>query len=136
MKSKDLQKLVFCKYEQGDGPTKIFRDLNGFVGLRTVNRWCKMIRGTGSIQLSTSPGAPRLARTNKDHWPPNSPDLNPLDYSMWDEFAIAINWKTVISKTTLIEELKRAVKEIRQDVILQSCSSWTIRLQRVLKNDG
>ena len=23
---------------------------------------------------------------NKDHWPPNSPDLNPLDYSIWDEF--------------------------------------------------
>ncbi|CAF5016161.1 unnamed protein product, partial [Rotaria magnacalcarata] len=64
------------------------------------------------------------------------PDLNPLDYSIWDEFARAINWKTVISKTTLIKELKRAVKEIRQDVILQSCSSWTIRLQRVLKNDG
>ncbi|CAF1629333.1 unnamed protein product [Rotaria magnacalcarata] len=73
---------------------------------------------------------------DKDHWLPNSPDLNPLDYSIWDEFARAINWKTVISKTTLIEELKRAVKQIRQDVILQSCSSWTIRLQRVLKNDG
>ncbi|CAF4644113.1 unnamed protein product, partial [Didymodactylos carnosus] len=22
---------------------------------------------------------------DKDHWPPNSPDLNPLDYSIWDE---------------------------------------------------
>jgi hypothetical protein len=28
MKSKDLQKLVLSKYENGDGPTKIFRDLN------------------------------------------------------------------------------------------------------------
>ena len=65
MKSKDLQKLVFCKQEKGDGPTKIFRDLNGFVGLRTIHRWCKMSRSTGSIQLSTLPGAPGLARTNK-----------------------------------------------------------------------
>lgn len=52
---------------------------------------------------------------DKDHWPPNSPDLNALDYCIW--------------------ELKCAVKEIQQDVVLQSCLSWTIRLQHVLKND-
>ncbi|CAF3813941.1 unnamed protein product, partial [Rotaria sp. Silwood1] len=23
---------------------------------------------------------------DEDHWPPNSPDLNPLDYCIWDEF--------------------------------------------------
>ena len=40
------------------------------------------------------------------------------------------------SKATLIDELKRAVKKIRQDVVLQSCSFWTGRLSRLLKNDG
>ena len=29
MKSKDLQQVVFRKYEDGDGPTKIFLDFNG-----------------------------------------------------------------------------------------------------------
>ena len=72
---------------------------------------------------------------DKDHWPPNSPDLNPLDYCIWDEFAQCVNWKRVTSKATLIDELKRAVKKIRQDVVLQSCSSWTARLSRLLKND-
>jgi hypothetical protein len=47
MKSKDIQKIIFSKYEKGEGLTKIFRDLNGAVGLRTVKRWCKMIRDTG-----------------------------------------------------------------------------------------
>jgi transposase len=65
MKSKDLRKVVFWKYEDGDGPTKILRDLNGSLGLNTIKRWCKTIRDTGSIQLSTSPGAPRFARTSK-----------------------------------------------------------------------
>ena len=37
------------------------------------------------------------------------------------------------SKATLIDELKRAVKK---NVVLQSCSSWTARLSRLLKNDG
>ena len=72
---------------------------------------------------------------DKDHWPPNSPALNPLDYCIWDEFAQCVNWKKVTSKGTLIDELKHAVKNIRQDVVLQSCSSWTARLSRLLKND-
>jgi hypothetical protein len=38
MKSKDLQQVVFRKYEDGDGPTKIFRDLNGSLGLATIKR--------------------------------------------------------------------------------------------------
>jgi len=65
MESKDLQKVVFCKYEDGDDPSKIFRDLNGSLRLTTIKRWCKMIRDTGSIQLSTPPGGPRFARTIK-----------------------------------------------------------------------
>ena len=73
---------------------------------------------------------------DKDHWPPNSPDLNPLDYCILGEFAQCVDWKKVTSKATLIDELKRAVKKIRQDVVLQSCSSWTARLSRLLKNDG
>ena len=50
---------------------------------------------------------------DKDYWPLNSPDLNPLDYSIWDEFAQQINWAKVKSKKTLIDELKRSVKRIR-----------------------
>ncbi|CAF4691140.1 unnamed protein product [Rotaria socialis] len=50
---------------------------------------------------------------DEDHWPPNSPDLNPLDYCIWDEFVGHINWNNVQSKVTLIRELKRAVKKIR-----------------------
>jgi hypothetical protein len=65
MKSKDLQKVVFRKHEDDDGPNKIFRDLNGSLGLNTIKRWCEMIRSTGSTQLSTSSGAPRFARTSK-----------------------------------------------------------------------
>ncbi|CAF4105925.1 unnamed protein product [Rotaria magnacalcarata] len=144
MKSKDLQQVVFRKYEDGDGPTKIFRDLNGSLGLATIKRWCKMIRDTGSIQLSKPPGGPRFARTNEKIF-----DLDGMydsqNQRIWaasrdeaDEKGSikCVNWKKVTSKATLIDELKCAVKKIRQDVVLQSCSSWTARLNRVLKNGG
>ena len=60
MKSKDLQKVVLSKYQNGDNPTKIYRDLNGGIGLRTIERWCQMIR---SVKLSIPPGGPRFSRT-------------------------------------------------------------------------
>lgn len=72
---------------------------------------------------------------DKRHWPPNSPDLNPLDYSIWNTFVHQMNWNKVRSKKTLINELKRAVKKIRETVIFESCNSWTNRLYRLSKND-
>ena len=72
---------------------------------------------------------------DKDHWPPNSPDLNPLDYSIWDEFVHQMDWNKVKSKQTLIDELKRAVKKIRATVVFESCYSWTNRLYRLSEND-
>ena len=64
MKSKDLQKIVFSKRQNGDGPTKIFRDLSGGLLLKTVKRWCKMINQTGSINIGRRPGCSRIIRTS------------------------------------------------------------------------
>ena len=72
---------------------------------------------------------------DKDHWPPNSPELNPLDYCIWDEFVGHINWNNVQSKVTLIVELKRAVKKIRLQIVFESCKKWTNRLYRLKEND-
>jgi len=63
MKSKDLQKLVLSKYEVGQAPKKIFQDLYGLVGYRTIERWCRMIRETGTINLSKPTGCHRTIRT-------------------------------------------------------------------------
>ena len=52
MKSKDLQKLILFKYEVGQTLKKNFQDLNGAVSYQIVKRWCKMIRKTGTTDLS------------------------------------------------------------------------------------
>ena len=70
---------------------------------------------------------------DKDHWSPNYSYLNPLDYSIWGEFAQQINWAKVKSKKTLIDELKRSVKRIRDSVVLES---WNNRLYRLSNNNG
>ena len=63
MKSKDLQTAVKNKYENGDGPTKIYRDLGGVVSLTTIKSWIQRLSTTGSITLAYSPGRPRTVRT-------------------------------------------------------------------------
>ncbi|CAF3746453.1 unnamed protein product [Rotaria socialis] len=73
---------------------------------------------------------------DKDHWPSNSQDLNPLDYSIWDEIAHAANRDKIKWENTLIIEVKRAVGKIRQQVVFESCAFWTNRLYRISQNGG
>ena len=63
MFSKDVQKVVLSKYENGNNVRKIFRDLNRCVGLRTIERWLKQIRAIGTIDTSKPPGPSCTIRT-------------------------------------------------------------------------
>ena len=49
MKSKDIQKAVKIKFENGDSPTTIYRDLAGVVSLQTIKLWIKKINNIGSV---------------------------------------------------------------------------------------
>ena len=62
MKSKDFQKLVLSKYSKSKEPTKIFRNLNGFVSFHIIELLCKSVRETCCIDLSKSAGRPRRIR--------------------------------------------------------------------------
>ena len=62
MKSKDLQKLVLSKYDNSDGTTKLFRNLNGTLRLSTIERWCRRIREVGIIDLVNPCGCSRTIR--------------------------------------------------------------------------
>ena len=72
----------------------------------------------------------------KDRWPANSPDLNPLDYCIWNEFVEAMDWSRIKTKLTLIEELKRSIKKVKPEIVLESCKDFSKRLYRLLQNDG
>ena len=65
MKTKDIEMIVLSKYEKSDGTTKIFQDLNGTISVSTLKQWCRRIRRSDSINLSKSPGRPRIIRTKE-----------------------------------------------------------------------
>ena len=49
---------------------------------------------------------------DRNHWPLNSPDLNPLDYYPWDKVGKTIKQNSVTSKKSLLVALKLDVKEV------------------------
>jgi hypothetical protein len=42
---------------------------------------------------------------NNERWPPNSPDLNVLDYYVWNAVTNAMQWDKVKNYDSLIEEI-------------------------------
>ena len=62
------------------------------------------------------------------HWPPRSPDRDPLEYYVWDDLAQTVKGDTAISQHTLIVALKHIVHEISQDVVSEICPPWNNRL--------
>jgi hypothetical protein len=71
-----------------------------------------------------------------DIWPPNSPDLNPLDYFMWNEIENRIKFKKCENRDDLIKNIKKAVRLIPQKMIQESIDQFRPRLYAVFKNCG
>jgi AraC-like DNA-binding protein len=74
----------------------------------------------------------------KDQWPPNSPDLNPLDYHVWG--AMLDKYHKLQPKPNTIRDLKIALELIweglAQGPINKAIKSFTKRLRTCVDTDG
>lgn len=71
---------------------------------------------------------------NRDLWPANSPDLNPLDYCLWSILEANVCSKKHTSLDALKCDLRREWAKIDQDVIRRACQAFEKRLAIVVKN--
>lgn len=88
---------------------------------RTTQEWC-------------SANLPDFVK--KDCWPPYSPDLNPLDYTIWSALEAKVN---EVSHSS-IEHLRRAIErewnKLSMDTVRNSITSWKDRLQKCIRARG
>jgi hypothetical protein len=74
----------------------------------------------------------------KDEWPPNSPDLNPLDFHIWG--AMLEKYQAYIPKPTNKTELKIVLEAIWNDLpqepIKKAVLAFKKRLQACIRADG
>jgi len=74
----------------------------------------------------------------KDEWPPQSPDCNPMDYSVWEsrkENAYR-GQREKCTEPELKGKLLESWQEIGIDDVRTCISSWTKRLRAVCKQNG
>jgi hypothetical protein len=71
-----------------------------------------------------------------DLWPPNSPDLNPVDYRIWGFMQERVYRRPVNS----VEELKKRLLEVwskmEQCVVDEAIDQWRIRLNACVNANG
>jgi len=80
-----------------------------------------------------------VAFIEPDMWPPNSPDLNPVDYAVWGALQ---HWSTNIEASRLLLNWSRqllfasAWQQLSQAFIDKSINKWRCRLECVVQQNG
>jgi hypothetical protein len=69
-------------------------------------------------------------------WPPNSPDLNPVDYRIWGILQERVYQKSVKNVDELKLRLIEAWSGIQQSIIDQAIDQWRVRLNACVKAEG
>lgn len=71
-----------------------------------------------------------------DFWPPNSPDLNPLDYFVWG----AVERHNNKSPCNTVNELKQRIQNefnnLPKAMVEKACSRFRPRIEKVIANGG
>jgi hypothetical protein len=67
----------------------------------------------------------------KDEWPPNSPDLNPLDYFVWS--AMLQSYAQRFPKPTTVAELKTVLQDIWTNLPQQSIENAVLSFRKRIK---
>ena len=69
-------------------------------------------------------------------WPPNSPDLNPVDYRIWG----CLQEQVYQKKLRDVDELKQRLVEVwsafEQSIVDEAIDEWRIRLQACVRVKG
>lgn len=71
-----------------------------------------------------------------DLWPPNSPDLNPVDYSIWSKLEAMVYRQKVNDMDTLRQKIVECWDTYPQDEINRAVDSFRKRLHQVIAVEG
>ena len=125
--------------------TKVYLDVLKSV----VIPWCNQVAG-GRLWVWQQDSAP--AHKSKEtqawlqkecynfvpfsHWPPSSPDLNPLDYFVWSYVENITNMISHNTKASLIAAIRWVFTELLPALVEKACSQFWIHIEVVIEAEG
>jgi len=71
-----------------------------------------------------------------DLWPPNSPDLIPVDYKIWGYFQEQVYRSPIVDETDLKQRLVEVWSTMKQRVIHETVGEWRKRLRCCVSAKG
>ena len=69
-------------------------------------------------------------------WPPNSPDLNPVDYKVWAVLQERVYRSRIRDVRHLKERLVEEWQQFDQSIVDRAVKQWRLRLKQCVKADG
>ena len=69
-------------------------------------------------------------------WPPNSPDLNPVDYKVWGVLQERVYRSRIRDVRHLKERLVEEWQQFDQSIVDRAVKQWRLRLKQCVKADG
>ena len=69
-------------------------------------------------------------------WPPNSPDLNPMNYYVWGAVEKDSNRCASTTKPQLIKRNKAAFEALSQEIVKSACSRFRSRIKAAIDANG
>lgn len=72
----------------------------------------------------------------KDLWPPNSPDLNPCDFYLWNAIVSRMRVNKFTNREDFIKEIKSAIDKVPLEEIRNAIRSFTTRVRKVETSKG
>ena len=92
---------------------------------------------TDKLTLEMLKGKKQLRLMEPHHWPSNSPDLNPIDFAIWELLEQNVHRGRRI---TYLDSLKEAIVKERnqfsQEIIDKCIETFKPRLRRVIEVEG
>ena len=70
------------------------------------------------------------------HWPPNSPDLNPVDYKIWSVLQERVYRNRIRDVNHLKERLVEEWSLFDQGIVDRAVKEWRVRLRACIEADG
>ena len=72
----------------------------------------------------------------KEKWPPNSPELNPLEYSIWNNISNRVEYHKIKTVNDLRREVEKAMKKVDSNYVRGGICAFLQRLYSVAKHNG
>ena len=69
-------------------------------------------------------------------WPPNSPDLNPLDYYVWSVVEKKVNEHPHNTKDSLKAAIVRVMSDMNKEQLIRACNQFQPCIEAVIDASG